>query len=93
MLSTAHNWVCTYHLGSLISIPCCSVPPVGMLTRQFSTSAQILKAFAMGPKVPATSGMPVLAYHHLAFSITLFSCSSSLIESNDFSEVPSWKGS
>lgn len=43
-----------YHFGSLTSIPCDSLAPNpgGISTLQCSIRAQMLKAVAMGPKVP-----------------------------------------
>ena len=52
------------HEGSCMSMPCSSVPPGGIFTLQFSTRAQMLNAFAIGPNVPAISGIAVDAYHH-----------------------------
>lgn len=45
-------------------MPCCSTPPGGIRTRQGCTSAQRLNALVMGPKVPATKGIPVELNHH-----------------------------
>lgn len=54
----------THHLGSVIDSPVASEPPGGIETLQLSTSAHILKAFAIGPKVPAMRGHAVEANHH-----------------------------
>src|SRR5277367_6155974 len=60
-----------YQFGSLILILCSSAPLFDT-SLQLSTSAQMLKALAMGPKVPAMRGKAVLAYHHLAGKKTFF---------------------
>ena len=50
----------TYHLGSETD-----TSPVGSsATLQCTARAQILKAEAIGPNVPATKGKAVLANHH-----------------------------
>lgn len=41
-----------------------------MYTLQCTTNAQILKADAIGPKVPAINGNAVLANHHRLFTIS-----------------------
>lgn len=44
--------------------PITSEPPGGIETLQLSTSAHMLKALAIGPKVPAMRGHAVEANHH-----------------------------
>jgi hypothetical protein len=52
------------HLGSVTRSPWPSSEPGGIYTRHVSTSAHILNALAMGPKVPAIKGQAVDANHH-----------------------------
>lgn len=58
----SHNHA--YHVGSSTKTPSSSVWPGGMIILQCTTRAQILKAEAIGPKVPATKGNAVEANHH-----------------------------
>lgn len=51
------------HLGSVTRSPWPSSEPVGICTRHVTTSAHILNALAMGPKVPAINGQAVDANH------------------------------
>lgn len=53
----------SYHTGSSAGIPTCSVSSLGPEVDHFTARAQILKAEAMGPNVPASKGKTVEANH------------------------------
>ena len=59
----------TYQLGSFTEGPFASLLPGGIVTRQYTAKAHILKADAMGPNVPAIRGKAVDANHHRLYSM------------------------